>query len=218
MRKRYVLFDFDGVVADTEMRNKEYMQKALAVFGITLTNEDCMRLVGRRDKELLEEIFARGEKVVTMEMFLEQKEKVGNSYEDGTIRPMPGFPEFTAALKKAGFKLGLVSSTSTKLLVSALNHMGLMDRFLVIVGGDMITTPKPSPEGYQKAMAYLGAAPEDCVIVEDSPVGIQAGKAAGAFVIGYTGSKIVQDVSEADLVLASFEDEEIIQNMTGSRI
>ena len=56
------------------------------------------------------------------------------------------------------------------------------------------------------AMAYLGAKPEECIVFEDSPVGISAGKAANAFVVGFTGASIQQDTSQADCVLKSFGD------------
>ena len=89
----------------------------------------------------------------------------------------------------------------------------MMDMFDVIVCGDMCAAAKPNPEGYKKAMEYLGASPEECVVVEDSKAGILAGKQAGAYVIAYTGGSIENDVREADCQIKSFINiEEIIKN------
>ena len=59
----------------------------------------------------------------------------------------------------------------------------------------MVTRRKPDPEPYLRAAQLLGLAPGDCLVIEDSPAGIRAGKAAGCTVLGYTGSSIRQDVS-----------------------
>ena len=68
----------------------------------------------------------------------------------------------------------------------------------------MVTRRKPDPEPYLRAAQLLGLAPDDCLVIEDSPAGIRAGKAAGCTVLGYTGSSIRQDVSAADLTLSDF--------------
>ena len=76
----------------------------------------------------------------------------------------------------------------------------------MVICGDMVSRRKPDPEPYREAMGRLGAAPEECIVIEDSPVGIQAGKAAGAAVIGFRGSGIHQDTSQADYQLDTFSD------------
>jgi beta-phosphoglucomutase-like phosphatase (HAD superfamily) len=70
----------------------------------------------------------------------------------------------------------------------------------------MVKQTKPSPEGYLTAIRYLQSKPADCLIIEDSPVGIQAAKNADVFVVGFKGSKHVQDTSGADKEIASYEE------------
>ena len=81
-----------------------------------------------------------------------------------------------------------------------------MSLFDVIIAGDMVQNRKPNPEPYLTAMEILGTTPEHAVVVEDSPTGVAAGVASGAYVLGYTGSSVVQDVSAAAEVLASYAD------------
>ena len=101
-------------------------------------------------------------------------------------------------------RTGIVSSTRSQLILTALDRLHLVSQFDVVVCGDMVTRRKPDPEPYLRAAQLLGLAPGDCLVIEDSPAGIRAGKAAGCTVLGYTGSSIRQDVSAADLTLSDF--------------
>ena len=82
----------------------------------------------------------------------------------------------------------------------------LVKKLLARGGVEEKAEKKPSPECYRKAMALLRARPEECVIVEDSPVGIRAGKAAGAVVAACRCGRLRQDTSQADFEFESFEE------------
>ena len=87
-----------------------------------------------------------------------------------------------------------------------------MKRILMMVLRNIILVPfmcaerKPDPECYLKAMGLLGAVPQECLVFEDSSVGIHAAKQAGIEVAAFTGSGNGQDVSEADYVVSSYEE------------
>lgn len=207
MEARYVLFDFDGVIADTEESNVKYLGKALAVFGVVITPEEQAQLVGMNDPRILEKMLRRARPPVTLKQLLEERQRQGNTYEDDPdLAPTPGVIEFLHRLRAAGKRIALVSSTSARLILAALNRLGLTSFFDVIICGDMVSEKKPSPECYRKAMALLRARPEECVIVEDSPVGIRAGKAAGAVVAACRCGRLRQDTSQADFEFESFEE------------
>ncbi|MCI8815802.1 MAG: HAD family hydrolase [Angelakisella sp.] len=207
MEARCVLFDFDGVIADTEESNVKYLGKALAVFGVVITPEEQAQLVGMNDPRILEKMLRRARPPVTLEQLLEERKRQGNTYEDDPdLAPTPGVIEFLHRLRAAGKGIALVSSTSARLILAALNRLGLTGFFDVIICGDMVSEKKPSPECYRKAMALLRARPEECVIVEDSPVGIRAGKAAGAVVAACRCGRLRQDTSQADFEFESFEE------------
>lgn len=198
--KKAVIFDFDGVFADTEIETLVYMERAFSRYGVTLTQEEKIAYIGSDGREHTRRILEKNGINKTVEEFLEEKRKMGNVYENSTdLKPMPGLRDFLIWLKKEGYKIGLVSSTSTRLIVVALNRLGFMGVPEVIVCGDMVKDKKPNPEGYLTAMRYMGVEPEETVIIEDSPIGIRAGKAAGAYVIGYKGAEVVQDTSAADV-------------------
>lgn len=80
---RCVLFDFDGVIADTEERNADYLAAALAHFGVRLTDADRSALVGINDPSLLEALLKRAETPVTLEQLQAERARRGNYYENG---------------------------------------------------------------------------------------------------------------------------------------
>lgn len=218
MAFHFALFDFDGVIADTEESNKEYLVAALAVFGVTLSRAEQYSLVGINDPRRIEAFLARANRKVTMEEYRRQRALLGNSYENGRLVPMPGLILMLHHLKKIGIRTAVVSSTSSHLIAAGLERMGMSQLFDAVICGDMVKKKKPDPEPYLMAMRYLNAKPKECIIFEDSPVGIHAGKAAGAFVIGYKGSKIQQDTSQADCTLESFEDFLELKNRIGIQL
>ena len=100
--KKYVLFDFDGVIADTEESNGNYLGLALKEFGVELTQKDRDRLIGSHDSHILLELLERSPEKITMEQLLQKRKEIGNTYENGCIKPMDGVLEFIAGLKKQG--------------------------------------------------------------------------------------------------------------------
>ena len=118
--------------------------------------------------------------------------------------PRDALVVFTGLSGSGKSSLAVVSSTSTRLIVVALNRMKMLGLFDVVVCGDMCRNRKPDPECYRKAMQYLEAKPEECIAIEDSFIGIQAEKAANIEVVAYTGAGENQDVSQADYVISSY--------------
>jgi sugar-phosphatase len=98
----------------------------------------------------------------------------------------------------------IVTSATKRLLVERLKVAGLPvpER---LVSGDMVENGKPHPEPYLRGAALLGLAPADCVVVEDAPSGVGAGKAAGCRVLGVLGTHVAAELGEADWVVGSLE-------------
>jgi len=207
MELRCVLFDFDGVVADTEPSNNRYLEQALAVFGLKLNDEQRLALIGVNGLDFIRPLLASAEPPVSDEAYLAVRQKQGNTYENSPdLKAQPGLRDFLGLLRGAGIKTGLVSSTSSRLILAALNRLALADQFDAILCGDMVRRKKPDPEGYLRAMELLQIPPECCVVIEDSPVGIRAGLGAGAWVVGYEGASVPQDTGLAQDRLKSFFD------------
>ncbi|MCF0218383.1 MAG: HAD family phosphatase [Muribaculaceae bacterium] len=122
----------------------------------------------------------------------------------------PAFPGAYATLEKlrtSGIKIALyTSSTNEKMLNVWKQHADLKAMFDVIVTSSMITHSKPDPEGYLLAARMLELKPEDCVVVEDSLQGVEAGRRSGAYVVGISTTNPAEAlVGLADIVLPSVE-------------
>ena len=195
MKKQYILFDFDGVIVNTEPQNAHYLQETLKSFGVYMDHEELKGFIGVNSREN-----------VSWEMYQKRRKEMGNTYENDAICPMPGLQELFQWMKGRNLKAGLVTSTSAKYIITALNRIKMTDYFSVIVCGDMCEKRKPYPDGYLKAIQLLQAEKDEVVAIEDSSTGIHAAIQAGIDVIGYTGSGIKQDTGEATAVFSSFQD------------
>ena len=82
-----VLFDFDGVIADTERSNGDYLAQALAAFGIPFTEEDRLSLIGTNGAGTLDRFLQRADPPVTREQLAQVREGLGNTYEDSPLSP-----------------------------------------------------------------------------------------------------------------------------------
>lgn len=206
MSIKCVLFDFDGVIADTESKNIEYCSKAFRHFGINLTAQEKASLIGSHDSNIIKLLLDRAPRSVSLEEYQQVRAISGNSYEDEQVIPEPGFVRLAVFLHSLGIKIGIVSSTRSALILKALNRMKIVSLFDLILCGDMTQKHKPDPEPYEEAIKILGFSPYECLIFDDSKLGIRAAVLSGAKTIAYTGATKGQDISEAEYQLASFDD------------
>ncbi len=117
------------------------------------------------------------------------------------VKPMRGLSELLNWLEAHGYRKAVATSSKPTFKEIIFNHLGLQDRFEVVVTADEVSRGKPSPEIYQLALHRLGLSPSQCIVLEDSAPGLNAAKGAGCFCIivpnPFTQD---QDFSRADLV------------------
>ncbi len=119
---------------------------------------------------------------------------------------LPGVTAAIAALERRGMALAIASSGLRPSIDEILGNHGLRDAFRAIIGGEDVSRGKPDPEPYLRAAAALGVDPHNCLVFEDSSVGVAAAKAAGAVCVAVrnTLAKIPQQLDAADLVIDGF--------------
>jgi beta-phosphoglucomutase len=118
---------------------------------------------------------------------------------------LPCVEEVVRALQRRGVILAVTSSAVGPEIDAILRRFGLREAFATIVDGSMVTHAKPDPEAYLVTAAILGVSPSECVVFEDSRVGVLAAKAAGMYCVAVRAAhaRLPQDLSAADLVLSS---------------
>lgn len=126
------------------------------------------------------------------------------------VSGVEGFADATRlvdAVAREGIAFGVGSNSPRWRLSAVLGAVGLADRLTVSVAGDEVLRPKPAPDVYATVAARLGVDPGRCVVIEDTPTGIGAARAAGSSVIAvHRGAVPFDRLAEADLVVDSLDD------------
>lgn len=173
------LFDFDGVVVDTEPIYDIFWNEAAEKYKVGIDNFAHV-IKGTTLPFIMENYFSDFPQELRQQIVSESI-----AYEkDMSIPPMPGSLEFIRMLKANGVQLGLVTSSDEAKVMRAFRLLSLDGLFDTLVTADRITRGKPDPMCYLLAAADLQVAPEDCLVFEDSFAGIEAATRAGMRVIG----------------------------------
>ena len=194
-----VLFDFDGVIADTESQYTYFWDKVgkdylgLDDFGMTIKGQTLIQIFGK---------FFDG-------MQKEQEEIVPqlNAFEhDMSYEYIPGALEFMQELKKRGIRSAIVtSSNDIKMSNAYAAHPELHDLVDAVLTSEHFSKSKPDPECFLKGMEVLGATPQETIVFEDSFHGIAAGRASGAKVIGLATTNTREALTPlCDMVIDDF--------------
>ena len=202
-----LLFDMDGVLLDS---NPVHAQAWIAYnrrHGVETDDAMLTRMYGRHNADLIRDFLGAGlsdaevvahgaaKEALYREMMVPQLEQ----------RLVPGLRRFLE--RHAGAPMGLASNAERPNLDMVLRQMDLERYFPVVVDGNQVARPKPFPDIYLKAAALLGAAPERCIVFEDSHAGVAAGRAAGMAVVALRTTH--QEFEDAQFVTDDFEDPEL---------
>ncbi|WP_448662731.1 HAD family hydrolase [Sphingomonas sp. CJ20] len=193
-----ILFDFDGVLIESEYAGNRQIAEFLTSIGHPTTPEHSMAhfmgLAGDAFQAAVEKWIGGP---------LPESFHAARAIEDRRALE-EGMPEVAGALRflegmPADLPRAIASSSSTHWIETHLNHLGVRDLFgdKIFSGREHVTRGKPAPDLYLHAAAALGVPIEDCVILEDSPVGVTGAVASGATVIGLcAGSHCAADHAE----------------------
>ena len=202
MRMRTALFDFDGVIADTEPLYDRYWNEAAERYGLGIPNfADLIK--GTTLPDLMAKYF--GDRSETFRQTVIQE---CLAFEEQMDFPLvPGVIDFIRLLRDNGVQTGLVTSSEDRKMERAYRLLGIRDLFDTVVTADRITRGKPDPMCYRLAAQDFKRKPEDCLVFEDSFAGIQAGKGAGMRVIALsTTNPAAQLEGKADYVIPNLAD------------
>lgn len=176
---KYIIFDMDGVIVDSEPVIMKAALDALRAEGINASKEDFIPYIGAGEEHFIIEPCKRAEKV-------EATEKIMNNMFvnfEKNIKEMRVFPSakpLIEKLKDLGYTLSLVSSAAERKLMASLRAAEIDPSvFSVILSGNDVTEKKPSPAPYLLAAEKLGADSADCLVIEDAVSGVKSAKAAG---------------------------------------
>lgn len=200
-----VIFDMDGVLIDSEPLHFESDKLTFREFGLEVTDSVLNNFVGVSNSEMWEKLRIDFDIAASVEEILEkQAAHKMKLFSGDALQPVNGVGELLTFLKDNNVTAGLASSSPMDFIMHILSGLHITEYFKAVVSGEEVDKGKPEPDIFLKAAELLGAAPEDCIVIEDSGHGIAAAKRAGMTSIAYrnpnSGS---QDLSASDYVADS---------------
>ncbi len=204
-----IVFDFDGVLANSEPLHLQAYQEVLSSFGVTLTREDYYaRYLGFNDEDMFRKLAeAQGWDVDErrLETLIAEKCRVFDAIIAGTDVLYPGAAACIEQMA-AVFPLGIASGALRHEIEAVLRGAGLAPHFRFIVASGDTTQSKPAPDQYRRAAELHGLPAAACLAIEDSRWGIESAKSAGLSCIAITHSYPREELTTADQVVSSLDE------------
>ena len=203
-----LIFDFDGLILDTETASYEVWSGIFQSYGATLPMTEWAACIGTTQGAF--DVYAYLQSQVRQP--IDVKEIARRHREEAlkiidSLEPRPGVLSYMSDAQKLRLPLALASSSDQKWVMSHLSRLNLAEHFHSIRTSNDVEKVKPDPELYQLTLTTMGVKPHRAVAFEDSPNGIKAAKAAGIFTVAVPNSVTRQlPIGEADLRIESMAD------------
>lgn len=211
-KPRAVIFDMDGVILDSEPVQLEAVNQILARYGIHWTQETFRHHIGLRSTDFfknLKKLYPLREPID--ELAASHKETycklIQEKIDQHKIQENKDLTPLLKQLKGAGFRIGLATSSSRREVEIITQGLNIEKFFETFTCGEDVVEGKPAPEIFLKTAKALGVEPGQCVVIEDSPIGLRAAIGAGMRCIAIpTLSTRDADFSQAHLTLNSLQE------------
>lgn len=194
---RGVIFDLDGVLINSEPLHCRAFQEVLASYGVRLTEAEYFATyIVYSDREVLGQLLPAGGPLD------EAVARKGRRYLELVTAGVPAFRDGLALLARTdGWRVALATGSLRPEAELALEALAIRDRFAVVVTREDCEAGKPDPEPFLRAADGLRIPPRRCVVVEDTPGGVRAAKAAGMACVAVTHSCPRESLTEADSIV-----------------
>jgi HAD superfamily hydrolase (TIGR01509 family) len=205
---RALLFDFDGLIVDTEGPMLRTWQRIYRDRGHELPLDRWLTIIGTDTSNGFNPLVDLGERTGQTLSSSEVDALEGRYYREEIARQqlLPGVATYLQDARRLGLKRGIASSSTRRWVIEHLERFEIDGAFDAIVCSDDIGRTKPDPQLYLALLERLGVLPAEAIALEDSANGLKAAKAAGAFCVAVpTPLTASTDLSEADLRLTSLD-------------
>jgi beta-phosphoglucomutase len=207
-----VIFDFDGVLVDSEKLHYQAFNRTLTKYHYQLSMRDYYdKFLGLSDLELLRVVDKEGKLSLSNQQFEKLLGEKANLFKEMAATEagiIEGVPQVLKMLAGNKIPMGICSGALLPEIETILKGAGLREFFEVIVSAEQVKRGKPDPEGFTLALKllnkklYKSTRAENCVVIEDSHWGLEAAKAAGMRAVAITNSYAAEHLKPADKVIA----------------
>lgn len=207
----HAIFDLDGTLLDSEPMYTEATQAVVDEFGVTYDPATKQKLIGRGLMDAANILVKTLRVPITAEQYVERRTPILERLLPN-VAALPGVQDTVAGLHRLGIPLAIATSSHRRLYeLKVQNHPWLSVFEKVVCGDDpRLEHSKPAPDIFLLAASDLNAEAKNCVVFEDAPSGVEAGRAAGMQVVAIRGPFTDPDaVAGADLVIERYEELEL---------
>lgn len=203
-----LICDLDGTLVDTEEYHIQAWAEILGKYGFAFSKGQERKYVGASDEALAEYCvkmlampvaaadLLRERNILYRQLLMSNRERIA----------FPGVAEELEELRRMGLRMAVATNSPMENTLVPLMLAGIETYFPTLITLGMGGRPKPAPDPFVHAAQSMAARPGECVVVEDTPIGVRAGKAAGAYVLGLLTTAADKDMAEADALFASTRD------------
>lgn len=208
---RAALWDVDGTLIDSTEYHYQTWRETLAREDYELTRADFMRTIGKRNDAAVRAFLGDNVQVSVIERISEAKEaRYRELVRTRGISLLPGVRDWLARLRQAGWCQAIASSAPPANIAAILAATNIANYFDAIISAKEVAHGNPNPQSFLRAAEKLNTRPQHCVIIEDAPAGLEAGRRAEMKTIGVLTShnELMADVvvhTLADLPAAAFD-------------
>ncbi len=201
-----VLWDMDGVIADTGIYHYQAWHEIFKRMGVNFTLEQFMSHFGQRHDTIIYSALGRDISQEEFDAITREKQEDYRRRVAENIKPLPGAIELIKALEENGIKSAIASSAPPENVDIIIRGLGIEDYFQAFARGTEVDEGKPSPQVFLLAAEKLGVSPDDCLVIEDAIAGVAAAKNAGMKCVAVTNSHPEEKLEAADLVVDTLEE------------
>ena len=214
---RAIIFDFDGIIVDSEPIIMKLTHEMAAQEGWAVSEEEYYdTYLALDDRGIVEHLYASHGRAVDharVEELVNWKSRVYGTIIENGLPTLPGAVDFVRQAART-YPLAIASGSARSEIEHLLGKLGLRDHFRIIASADDCARSKPDPEVYLNAVAGLNALPgfhgspllaSECLAIEDAPGGVDAAHAAGIRCMGLAHSRAQENLAHADWAFSGFQ-------------
>ncbi len=196
-----VIFDMDGVLVDSGPAHVASWRVLAGKHGVEMSDQQFAACFGQTSRDIIRQLWGQHVSNDDVRRFDDEKEAAYREIITGKVPLSPGTREMLTALQQDGCVLAVATSGPRENVELVLREAKLGPFFAAVVTGFDVNKGKPAPDCFLLAAERMGLPPENCVVVEDAPVGIQAALAANMKPIGFIGTHPAERLAKAGAAL-----------------
>jgi HAD superfamily hydrolase (TIGR01509 family) len=202
--QRAILWDMDGVLADTSQLHFETWTRVLDEQGIPFNRQKFHMIYGLKNRDLLPYLTDKPLEPDWIDWLADQKERAFRQALPGQIKLLPGVLKWLQCFNSWGYRQAVASSAPPENVEALVDNLAIRKYFSALVTPGSLPG-KPNPAVFLLAASQLGVNPADCVVIEDSIPGIEAAKRAGMHCIAVTTTNPPEALTQADIVVVNLD-------------